>query len=369
MPCPSCGYVVADPRASRCPNCGRLLEPPATTASAGADARGAGSPFSGQGFSPPPDAGQYPAYGAQPSYPAYPAYPGQPTPPSVPLGQGYYAPPSAPLPQGSYAPPSAPLGYPPQYPTQGYPQYYAPPPPPPPARRRTGPVIAIVASIVLVVALLGAGGAVLLSHKGNHSGTPGAQTSYSGTKAAGPTATLAATPDVNVLFQDNFSSNTSGWPNDSHCSYGSDGYHIPDGYICYAPTGQIGDAVVSADLQQTAGEVTWFYGIVFRRVSEGNFYEMLIDSNGKWLFDKVVNNQTTTLLPYVPSSAIHTGLNTSNTLAARAVGSHFEFFVNGTQVGQFDDSTFTTGLTGVEGGDPKGQVQVLVTKFTLSRPN
>jgi hypothetical protein len=272
-----------------------------------------------------------------------------------------------PLPQGSYAPPSMPLGYPPQYAPQGYPPYFAPPPPPP--VRRKGPVIAIVASILVVIALIGAGGAaVLLSHKGTPSGTPGAQTSYSGTNAAGPAATPTVTPDTNAYFQDNFSSNTSGWANDSHCFYGSDGYHIRDGYVCFAPTDQLANVGASADMTQIAGETNWFYGVVVRLQNVKNFYAMYVDSNGEWKFAKVVNGQHTDLIPYVHTTAIHTGLNVSNTITVRAVGSHFVFIINGVQVGQSDDSTLAKGLCGVE-GNSHGQVEILVTRFTLDLLN
>lgn len=262
-----------------------------------------------------------------------------------------------------------PLGYPP-YGAPGGPSY-APPPPPPPRRR--GPATAIVASVLVVIALVVAcGAAVVLSHTtGTTASTPGAQTSYTGTSTPAATSTSPATAaaNANVIFHDDFSSSSSGWTNDSHCYYGADGYHIPDGYICYAPTGEVGDAIVSADMKQTAGETNWFYGIVFRRVSKGNFYEMSIDSNGKWLFDKVVNDQTVELMPYVHSDAIHAGLNASNHLEARAIGTHFEFYINGVQVGHFDDSTYGKGLCGVEGGSPEGQVQVVFTQFTLALPN
>ncbi len=72
MPCPSCGYVVADHGASQCPNCGRLLAPPLHTAPADPSPTSAGAPLSGQGISPLPDAGAYLSYGSQPSSPTNP---------------------------------------------------------------------------------------------------------------------------------------------------------------------------------------------------------------------------------------------------------------------------------------------------------
>lgn len=280
----------------------------------------------------------------------------------MPLSPGAYAPPSATQPSGGYAPPSMPLGYPP-YGPQGNPAYLPPPPP-----RRRGPVIAIVSSILVVIALIVAAGAaiVLSKQSGSATSTPGAKTSYAGTVTPGATATAAT--GGHVIFQDDFSSSSSGWLNDSHCFYASDGYHIPDGYICYAPTDQLADAVVSADAHQTTGDTGWFYGVVFRRVSKGNYYSMAINSVGDWKFAKHVNGQRTDLLPYVHTAALNTGLNAKNTLTARIVGSHFEFFINGVKVGEYDDSTFTRGSWGVEGAGGTG-VEIVYTHFSLALPS
>lgn len=220
----------------------------------------------------------------------------------------------------------------------------------------------------MVIALIVAcGAAVVLSHTtGAPTSTPSAQTSYTGTTTPG-----ASTPGANgghILFQDDFTSTSSGWTNDTHCFYGSDGYHIPDGYICYAPTDEIADAIVSADVTQSVGETGWFYGVVFRRVSKGNYYSMAINADGDWKFAKHVDDQRTDLLPYVHTAALNTGLNAKNTIEARVAGSHFEFFINGVKVGQFDDSTFATGRWGIEGAGGGG-AQVVYSHFSLALPN
>lgn len=365
MPCPACGFSIADPATPQCPNCGRPLVTPSSPQYYGGSVVGDTPSYGGQAPAPAFGYGPYAPLGSRQDYPTNPSYPEQPAPPSAPPPWGYYAPPSAPPPPSSYAPPSVPFGYAP-YGPQGY-QPYAPPPPPPPRRRDS--LVAIIASVLVVIALITVGGAALvLSQNRSASGTPGAQTSYSSTSAAGVATTPTVTPAVNVLFQDNFTSNTSGWSNDSHCFYASDGYHVRDGYICYAPAGEMSDIVVSANIKQVAGETNWFYGVVVRRASKGNFYALYIDSNGEWKFSKDVNDQRTDLIPYVHTSAVNTGLNASNNLSIRAQGSHFVFLINGAQVGHFDDSTFDRGWSGVE-GNSEGQVEIVVTQFTLALPN
>lgn len=59
------------------------------------------------------------------------------------------------------------------------------------------------------------------------------------------------------------------------------------------------------------------------------------------LFFKSVDDDITTLADYQANPAITSGLNVENTIQAKVVGQNYTFFVNGTQVGQFSDPTFT----------------------------
>ncbi len=296
----------------------------------------------------PPSMPLYPQP-APPSYPLYGQAPGQAAPPSVPLyGQPMYG---QPLPPGYplYAP-----GMPPGYPT----------PASPPARKsRMGLIIGIVAAALVAVLVTSVGVALALSH--TTAASPAAQAQP--TVGAQGTATVTPTPSERVIFQDPLTANTNGWIDDgTHCSIHSDGYHIIGAFICYAPTGSFGNVSVSVTTRQIAGPITEFYGLVLRRTSQGNYYKFSIDSNGKWRFSKVVNNTLTEILPFVPNSAIHQGANAVNTLKVRAIGSHFTFFVNGIEVGEADDSTFSAGLCGPDGA---GSSEIVFTDFVVALPH
>jgi hypothetical protein len=183
----------------------------------------------------------------------------------------------------------------------------------------------------------------------------------------GTTGAIATpTPAETVLYQNTFKSTADDWTQDDHCQSKTDGYHIADGFICYAPIGAQSDMNATVDVQQVSGPTTTGYGIVFRRVSVGNYYRFLIDSNGKWFFDKCVDGACTTLTDFTANAAIKGGLNTKNTLKVEAKGSHFDLFVNGTQVGTQDDSTFTSGEIGIEGGD---SLDCVFTNLLIARPN
>jgi hypothetical protein len=168
---------------------------------------------------------------------------------------------------------------------------------------------------------------------------------------AGAGAAMAALTSRNgpVLFSDALTSDSGHWPTDASCSFQPDGYHIADGRICYADAGDFSNADVSVQLRQVSGPTAGvFSGIAFRRVSQGNLYTFGISAGGQWAFTKTVNGQQVALAGTpLSSSAIHQGLASANTLEVRATGSHFEFAVNGTQVGSADDTTFTSGICGL----------------------
>jgi hypothetical protein len=157
---------------------------------------------------------------------------------------------------------------------------------------------------------------------------------------------------------------TSGWNNDSRCSAKHDGYHIVGSYICYAPIADAGNADISVQVRQILGDPFEPYGIAFRILGADSHYEFDIDSHGKWAMYKFADGTATTLVPFTANAAIARGLGVTNTLRVRARGSRFACFVNGVEVGQVDDTTFTSGKTGLVGDDG---IEVVFTNFALTR--
>ena len=271
--------------------------------------------------------------------------------PTALYAQGQAPQPSQPQQPPAYTPPPQPPAYTPQPPQPVYgqpqtPAYGAPAQPwpaqtPPQKKSRAGCVVGALLAVVLVVALA-AGGLWFLSNRAG------------GLTIGGATIGGNANSGPGIIYQDSLNGSTKEkWPSESYCFFGSGGYHINAAYICYAPApaDKVGDAVTTVAVTQTSGPITYPYGLIIRRASAGNYYEFLIDGNGKWLFDKVVNKTTTDIVKFTANKAIKTGLNQPNTISVQAKGSHFVFSVNGTQVGTADDSTFTKGETGLSGSD------------------
>ncbi len=397
MQCPSCGYENVS-GAERCASCGRPLP---QTVGQGYGMQPSGEPPSMPPSGPyqsPPSAPQQPNYPPQqPGYgtpvppPPYgaptptadygaptpqPGY-GAPTPqpgygtPTTPPGYGTtppgYGPPT---PQAGYGPPTTPPGYgqpaQPSYPMQpgypgqpGYPPAYGTggqPPQPPQRRNRTGCIVGAIIAVVVVLVACSVGGLVLLNQAGS---------SLSSTVLSTPTAGPTPTPTKTVIYQNDFSSEATGWPSDTNCSLGSDGYHITDGFICYAPPDNQADIDVTVTVKQVSGTLSNGHGIVVRRTSQGNLYDFDIYADHGWVFFKCVNSDCKQIAEQDTNAAIHTGLNQANIIEVIAKGSHFDFFVNGTKVGQADDSTFSSGLVGLDAGD---STECVFTDFVMAKP-
>lgn len=292
------------------------------------------------GWSAPPSM----PYGA-PGYMPLPGYDGygQPLPPGVP----YAAPPTYPLPAG--APPSMPYGtpypgYPAGAPFPGYPGGMPPGPPPTPPKRRVGLIVGISVAAVLLV--------IVASCSALYAFVPQIRSALAGASAipttSAPTAT--ATPSKTILYQNTFTSEAADWGNDTNCFLGTGGYHVKDGYICNAPVGVQINTDVTVGVKQASGATNEPYGIALR-ITRSPFsdYEFDVDALGHWTFLRCDANTCDHLVDFSVAASIHGGLNTTNTLEINATGSHFDFFINGTKIGQANDATYPSGLVGLAG--------------------
>jgi hypothetical protein len=183
---------------------------------------------------------------------------------------------------------------------------------------------------------------------------------------SGGGATTGA-PQGTVLLRDPLTSNAHGWPDDADCSIRQDGYHVVGGIICSAPTGTLADLDVSVQTREVSGPTDHFFGIGLRAggANLADRYLFGVDANGKWVFGKYANGQFTAIDAIQSTSAIATGLNASNTLEVRAAGTHFNFLINGTQVGTADDATLSAGVVTLEGSP---DIEVVFTNAQISVP-
>lgn len=182
-----------------------------------------------------------------------------------------------------------------------------------------------------------------------------------------PTATATPVPRLVTIFRDQLTANShnAGWYTDGGSVYfQSDGYRIGNGYECYVPIASQTDFNVSVQVKEIGGTNTQGFGITFRAVANTpKEYVFAITSNGSfYAFNRVGNY----LIMPTHSSAIHQGLNVTNTIEVHARGSHFDFVVNGVQVGSADDSMRLSGQIGLmteQTGEAAVFSNIAVTKW------
>jgi hypothetical protein len=257
------------------------------------------------------------------------------------------------------------------------------PPPVHPPRSRARLFIGLALAVIVVAA--GAGGAYLASRNNQSSGstantalatatatdvpavTPSPTTMPSPTATKPPAPKPTPVPQLVTLFYDPLTSNKYGWPTDSSaCYFQSGGYHVINGAECEAPLKQQSNVNISVMVKQIAGSTGISYGIGFRVVSlDQNQYFFFINGLGNWL----VFGSSGALVPPRSTSAIHRGLNATNTLEVDCSGSHFTFYINGVNVGSVSNGSISSGemAVGMEPDQSAVGTQVVFTNFTVTQ--
>ena len=106
----------------------------------------------------------------------------------------------------------------------------------------------------------------------------------------------------------------------------------------------------NAALQVDVSLLTGSDAGIILRATDQQFYEFGIDNQGNFFFrrhdpDAAGGGSFTDLIPATKSNAILPGKR-KNTLLVIANGSNFDLFINGTFVGNYQDSTYTNGQIG-----------------------
>jgi hypothetical protein len=288
---------------------------------------------------------------ATPVTPVTPVTPGRADVKADTVPPQAYAPPN-PIPSPVYPYP------PPTVPANPVPSAY-----PPPAQRPRKPpmgwIVAGVLSGILIVVLCSM--LIIVAASGNTSGN---STGIVPTDTPVPAAT--ETPAVTTIFNGTLTTQLAGWPSNQDCFFGSDGYHVVGAHYCAVPTNPLSDLGVEVTVAQVSGQTSDYFGIAIRLNNPSSYeagYRFLIDGAGDWTIDKCLGDGSCSRLSSgAASSAINTGLNTSNMLDVTALGSQLDFQVNSHTVGQADDSTYASGVVGLECG---GSSEVVFTNLTI----
>jgi hypothetical protein len=186
------------------------------------------------------------------------------------------------------------------------------------------------------------------------------------TAGCGPAKSSATPPPAGVIFQDDFSKNSTGWDQhtgaDVTTNYDNGQYLIqvsqPSVDVWAEPGLDLSDVALQVQAQYSAGPANNEYGVMcrYQRAGDGksSFYFFFISTDGYYALGKVSKDVRTILSPAQgspqPSTAIKPEQDGVNELMATCSGNHLSLSVNGTAVGDFSDDELKHGDIGLVAG-------------------
>jgi hypothetical protein len=165
----------------------------------------------------------------------------------------------------------------------------------------------------------------------------------------------ATTVSSNILFQDDFSNTGSGWDSVSDSSGVTDYYNgayriqvLTNSLSIWAnPSKSLpADVRVAVDATKNGGPDDNAFGVICRYQDTDNFYRFYVTSDGYIGIVKRQGGSATVISSsdgkLQPASGINKGAAT-NHIEGDCIGNTLTLYVNGTQMAQATDSTFTSG--------------------------
>ena len=194
-----------------------------------------------------------------------------------------------------------------------------------------------------------------------------------------PTETSTATDIPNAILEDDFSDET-GWFTDEQDNYlfefKDGGYRIYNnvlgaGYwsVRYQ---EFDDIRIEVDTKKLAGPEDGYYGVVCRFGDDGaDYYALVISSNGFYGLLKMEDDEKEFLESGTDEKGIiRRGAEDVNRVAGVCNGNRLVLIVNGEQLLEIYDDTFTTGDIGLIAGNRRTSagVDVLFDNFAILWP-
>jgi hypothetical protein len=191
-----------------------------------------------------------------------------------------------------------------------------------------------------------------------------------------PVPVVASGNPGDLLYQEQFESNTTGWAriaNDNGImDYDQGGYRIlvrqPKVNMWSTSEKDFSNVRVEADVIKLNGPDENRMGLMCR-YSGGNYYFFIISNDGYYVIGKFIGGMTLLLgqSEMQASDAIQKG--TMNHLRADCIGDTLTFYVNFTEVASATDPDFASGDVGlVAGAFSEAGVDVLFDNFVVLQP-
>ena len=191
-----------------------------------------------------------------------------------------------------------------------------------------------------------------------------------------PISAIATANPGEVLYQEQFEKNTTGWARISNdngiMDYDSGGYRIlvqqPKLNMWSTSEKDFGDVRLEADVIKLNGPDENRMGLLCRYQS-GNYYFFIISNDGYYVIGKFIGGLILLLgqSEMQVSETIQTGM--MNHLRADCIGNTLTFYINFTEVASATDTDLPTGDVGVlAGAFSQPGVDVLFDNFVVMQP-
>jgi len=191
-----------------------------------------------------------------------------------------------------------------------------------------------------------------------------------------PTQTLPLAKPGEILFQDEFENNTTGWDRVSNTNgimdYDSGVYRIlvqqPTMNFWSTPEKNFRDVRIEADVTRLNGPHENRAGLICRYQS-GDYYFFIISSDGFFAIGKFIGGNTILLGQSEMQSSGFIQTDAINHLRADCIGNALTFFVNFKQIATAQDTDFPNGDVGVLAGSfSQPGVDVSFDHFVVMQP-
>ena len=190
---------------------------------------------------------------------------------------------------------------------------------------------------------------------------------------------IPAVPAANpgdVLYQEQFESNTTGWAriaNDNGImDYDGGGYRIlvrqPKLNIWSTSEKDFGDVRLEADVIKLNGPDENRMGLICR-YQGGDYYFFIISNDGYYVIGKFIGGLTVLLGQSEMQASVAIQTSTMNHLRADCIGDKLTFYINFTEVASATDTDFPSGDVGVlAGAFAEPGVDVMFDNFVVIQP-
>jgi len=163
-------------------------------------------------------------------------------------------------------------------------------------------------------------------------------------------------PEYKLVFEDDFSSSQSGWIEQVHpefeCRYKDGKYHISvmrtqrARWLWNSRAGRLSDFILEIDAQLVSGPKDTYFGIIFRTVTDREFYYLLI--SGDKHYSVGIHNMRgwTPLKRRTFEYRVKEGY-TTNHLRVVCQGNQLDIYINGSYIAKLNDDSFDSGYVGL----------------------